>query len=175
MVLLNFDYSIFIPPLVASIVGSILTISFIVINGVIESRKRKETILKSFKRELNDNKRIMGYNLKLLMNEIDLINNDPKKEGIIAPLTPLKTEMNALLNLNMPNKLISDDMISKLGDYFYMVDFLNELNNIRELFKNTKRGLRDIRPELKDRDQNLIENYAKLAILIEDLISSHKI
>ncbi len=117
----------------------------------------------------------MGYNLKLLMNEIDLINNDPKKEGIIAPLTPLKTEMNALLNLNMPNKLISDDMISKLGDYFYMVDFLNELNNIRELFKNTKRGLRDIRPELKDRDQNLIENYAKLAILIEDLISSHKI
>lgn len=75
----------------------------------------------------------------------------------------------------MPKNLISEEMILKIGNYFYMVDFLNELNNIRELFKNTKRGLRDIRPELKNRNQNLIENYDKLALLIEDLISSGKI
>lgn len=69
-----------------------VTIVFIVLNGIYESRKREKAILNSFKRELNDNKMIMTYNITILKNEIELINSTDK-EGVLAPLTPLKSEI----------------------------------------------------------------------------------
>lgn len=87
------------------------------------------------------------------------------------PLTPLSNEINSLFNTKIPRKIISKNTTTHILVYSFYVNYTNEHLRARESFKTIKRGLRNITPELKMRDDAIIEEYDKINELIKEISS----
>lgn len=155
----------------ATITGSFLTISFILLNDFYKSRKQDKVFLMAFKDELE-------YNLKVSETNIELLTKELKhfEKGQISPvpLHNLQNNIGILLSINMPKKLISEEITPLIGVYLFNVGLTNDHIQNRELFKNINRSLVDIKPDLKIRNGILIEYSKRLIGFIKDLDSTGK-
>lgn len=82
---ISINYPNYIPPLI----GSAVTITFIFLYDVYNSRKEDKAILNAFKRELELNKATINTNINMLKEELKIL-EDPNKDGIMAPTNPFK-------------------------------------------------------------------------------------
>lgn len=115
----------YVYPLIYVIVGILTT--FLI--NEFRSVKSEEKVVSVLKADLKTNSKILKFNKKRVELELRT------KETTGIPLKLFKSDFWDLMNYNPPNKLIDEDLYSKIGDAAIIMNSINELNQIKESHK----------------------------------------
>lgn len=138
-----------------------------------DQEKKDEAVLFAVKQEQNKNLDILKGNIKLLDNEIQLLD---KRKIIPDILQPLYSKSWEFLILNFPDKLNDKEITTRIMDAIYITSRINIMINIRDNHKISNFQMfhdavikGSYLTILNDYDEMLSKDCKQLLKILEDL------
>ena len=110
----------------------ILTILFIIIWDGYNSKKKEKSFYLNLGLEIYINLISLKTNSELILHDLKVI---AKKQHLVDPLKPLRTEVWDLLKFNTPDNLFKNNLLGLLAVLYFKVTDINENIVSRENFR----------------------------------------
>lgn len=125
-----------------------------------ESQEKEKKMLLGLIHEITVNQGIVKANLKFLKEERDFL---AEKMHIVSPLVPFEDEMWSVIKMNIPKKLLDNQIFYNAVITYSLIRYTNEIIRSREDFRNQNGALSTYNDKISKYDQILLEkiNFIK--------------
>jgi hypothetical protein len=165
-ILLNYDkYPI---TTLGFIFTPVLTILFVIIWDGYNSNKKEKSFYLNLELEISINLISLKTNSELILHDLNII---PKKQHLVNPLKPLRTEVWDLLKFNTPDSLFKNNLLSLLAVLYFKVTDINENIMSRENFRINNANTSHLYSEIETYDENLFKYIEEFITLLERLLN----
>ena len=146
----------------------ILTILFIIIWDGYNSKKKDKSFYLNLGLEICINLISLRTNSELILHDLKVI---AKKQHLVDPFKPLRTEIWDLLKFNTPDSLFENNLLGLLAVLYFKVTDINENIVSRENFRINNPNTSHFSSEIEIYDKNLFRYIEEFITLLERLLN----